>query len=76
MILYGGRDVLLVVTDDNEAGIEERLSGGVERVEEVSSSENSVKVDMPLEELMTDGAESLKVLERRLPTLDPAKVDE
>lgn len=67
--------MLVVVTDDKVGVIGTRLIGGVERVEEVSSSENSVKVDILLEEPTTDGAEFLKILERRLPTLDPVKFD-
>jgi len=63
--LCGDRGVLVVLAEDTVSGIEERLLGGVESDEAVSSSENSVKVDMPLEEPVTDGAEFLKMLERR-----------
>lgn len=46
-ILYGERDVL-VLADDKLGGTEERLLGGVENDDGVSSSESSVNVDMDL----------------------------
>lgn len=55
MILYGEWDVLVVVADDKVGGIDERLLGGVEIDEEVSSSENLVNVDMPLEVVESAG---------------------
>lgn len=55
MILYGEWDVLVVVADDKVGGIDERLLGGVEIDEEVSSSENLVNVDIPLEVVESAG---------------------
>lgn len=78
LCLYDERGALVVVlvTDAKVGVIEERLLGGVESDEDVSSSEKSVKVDMPLEEAITDGADLWKTLERRLRPLDSANVVE
>jgi hypothetical protein len=65
----------MAVAQDKVGGMEERLLGGVERDDEVSSSEKSVKVDMALEEVTTDGADLLKMLERRLRIVNSDKGD-
>lgn len=75
IVLYVERGVLMVVAEDKVGGTEERLLGGVESDDGVSSSEKSVKVDMTLEDATTDGTDLLKMLKPRLRIVNPVKAD-
>jgi hypothetical protein len=55
--------------------MDDRLLGGVESDDTVSSSVKSVKVDMVLEEETAEAAELSKMLERRLRSVNSVKVD-
>jgi hypothetical protein len=66
---------VIAVTVDKVGGMEERLLGGVEREDEVSSSVKSAKVDMVFEKATIDGAEPSKMLELRLCSVNSVKVD-
>jgi hypothetical protein len=75
MILCTERGVVIAVTVDKVGGMEERLLGGVENSDGVSSSVKSVKVDMVFEKAITDGVEPLDILWRRLCSVNSVKVD-
>jgi hypothetical protein len=75
VVLCTERVVVMAVRVDKVGGIEERLLGGVESEDEVSSSVKSVKVDMALEETATDGAEPLKMLESRVCSVISVNID-
>jgi hypothetical protein len=75
IVLYTELDVVMIVAVDNVGGMDDRLLGGVESDDEVSSSVKSVKVDMVFEERTTEGVELSKMLERRLRSVNSVKVD-
>jgi hypothetical protein len=75
MILCTERGVVIAVTVDKVGGMEERLLGGVENSDGVSSSVKSVKVDMVFEKATIDGAEPSKMLEPRLCSVNSVSVD-
>lgn len=60
---------------DKVGGIDERLLGGADSDEEDCISEKSVKVDIALEEVATDGAERIPPLEPWLCSVRSVKVD-
>jgi hypothetical protein len=66
---------VIAVTVDKVGGMEERLLGGVESEDEVSSSVKSVKVDMVFEDVTMDGAEPLNTLGQRLCSVSSVNVD-
>jgi hypothetical protein len=74
-VLYAERGVVIAVHEDKVGGMEDRLLGGAESDDDVSSSVKSVKVDMVLEGITREGAELLKILERRLRSVSSVKVD-
>jgi hypothetical protein len=74
-ILCAERGVAVTVAVDKVGGMEERLLGGVESEDGVSSSVKSIKVDMVFEKATTDGAEPLDILWRRLCSFNSVKVD-
>jgi hypothetical protein len=75
VVLCIERGVVIAVTVDKVGGMEERLLGGVESSDGVSSSVKSVKVDMVFEEATTDGVEPFDILWRRLCSVNSVKVD-
>jgi hypothetical protein len=75
MIFCTERGVVIAVTVDKVGGMEERLLGGVENSDGVSSSVKSVKVDMVFEKATIDGAEPSKMLEPRLCSVNSVSVD-
>jgi hypothetical protein len=75
IVLYAERGVVITVAVDKVGGMDDRLLGGVESDDTVSSSVKSVKVDMVLEEGTAARVELLKMLERRLRSVNSVKVD-